>query len=325
MDTSLTHRPTQQFKPDQTRQEQTEEVRPSIEHFPASSSKHWYLNVLQSFLNDFCGARDLSGPDGRIRNHCQLPWGLTPLHIACLSKDESLLAEALRDARFNVCIDDRTNKTSLNSPATAIAPPDMLDRINDCSPLHFALLNGWNEGALMLFDAYDEQIKVLTCTANHSGSTVLSMAAANCDLNVVKWLCEYFETSSDYESFLHHMTPDGRNLLHHAAQQDDPAVYRYLRLQMLRTYEASLAEGRNKARSPVTVESLRDRDGKTPIDMIRERVGASYVNHLDSDEGMRYKKVNQNNWEGEWECFYVREYHGNRISWVMPWEQCRLV
>ena len=330
MNTGLTLSPLQQIKPDQAPQEagkagKAEELRSPAEHFPTSSG-HSYLTSLKGIINDSSfGPGDLLGPDGHIRSDCHPPWGLTPLHIASIFENESLLEEALRDARFNVAIKDHTD-IKLLSPTTMVsAPLDVLDRIDDCSPLHLALLSGWSDGALMLIDAYETQISELKCTPNRSGSTVLSLAAANCDHHVIRSLCEYFATSADYESFLHHTTPDGRNLLHHATQHKDPAVYNHLREQMLQVYERSYAEGRKEARSPLTAESWRDRDGNTPIDVIRERVGASYMNRLDRDENLRYQKLHRNNWVDEWENYYVRQHHGDKISWVPPWEQCRIV
>ena len=321
--------PLQQVKPDQTQLEKTGEVRFPAEHFPTSSSKHWYLTNLKDVVNDSSfGPGDLLGPDGHIRTDCQLPWGLTPLHVACLFKDEQLLEKALGDARFNVAINDRTNITLLSSTTMASAPLDVLERIDDCSPLHLALLSGWIDGALTLIDAYDSQISELACPPNRSGFTVLSLAAANCDIRVIKELCDYFETSfasSDYESFLHHRTPDGRNLLHHATQQENPAVYRYLRDQMLRAYERSCAEGRKEARSPLTAESWRDLQDKTPIDMMRDRLGVSYVNRLDRDEDLRYQKLYRDNCLNEWENYYIRQHHGDKISWVPLWEKCIIV
>lgn len=326
MNAGLTLSPLQQVMPDQALQEKAEKLRSPAEHLPTSSSEHWYLTSLKSIIGDSSfGPGDLLGPDGHIRSDCHLPWGLTPLHIACIFENESLLEKALNDARFSVAINDLTNIRLLSSTAMASAPLDVLDRIDDCSPLHLALLSGWSDGALMLIDAYETQISELTCSPNRSGSTVLSLAAANCNIFVVRELCEYFAMSSDYESFLHHTTPDGRNLLHHAAQQRDPAVYNHLKGQMLRAYERNHAEGRREARSPLTAESWRDRDGKTPIDMIREKVGASYVNRLDRDEDLRYQKLHKNNWVDEWENYYVRQHHGDKISWVPPWEQCRIV
>lgn len=334
MNTGLTLSPLQQIKPDQAPQEQAEkaekagkaqELRSPAEHFPTSSG-HSYLTSLKGIINDSSfGPEDLLGPDGHIRSDCHPPWGLTPLHIACIFENESLLEEALSDARFNVAIKDLTD-IKLLSPTTMVsAPLDVLDRIDDCSPLHLALLSGWSDGALRLIDAYESQITELSCTPNRSGSTVLSLAAANCDHYVISSLCEYFQASTDYESFLHHTTPDGRNLLHHAAQQQKPAVYHHLREQMLRAYERNHAEGRKEASSHLTAESWRDRDGKTPIDVIRERVGASYMNRLDLDENLRYQKLHRNNWVDEWENYYVRQHHGDKISWVLPWEQCRIV
>ena len=102
-------------------------------------------------------------------------------------------------------------------------------------------------------------------------------------------------------------------------------MYNHLREQMLQVYERSYAEGRKEARSPLTAESWRDRDGNTPIDVIRERVGASYMNRLDLDENLRYQKLHRNNWVDEWENYYVRQHHGDKISWVPPWEQCRIL
>ena len=326
MNAGLTLSPLQQVRPDQALQGKTEELRSSAVHWPTSSSEPWYLASLKSIIDDYSfGPRGLLGPDGQIRSDCELPWGLTPLHIACLFKDGSLLDKALADAHFNVAINGHTNIKLLSSTAMASAPLDVLDRIDDCSPMHLALLSGWSDGATDLIDAYDEQICELTCTPNRSGSTVLSLAAANCDHDVIGFLCEYFRTSADYESFLHHTTPDGRNLLHHAVQQQGPAVYNYLRDEMLRAYECSCAEGRKEARSHLTAESWRDRDGKTPIDMIREKVGVSYVNRLDRDEDFRYQKIHRNNWVDEWENYYVRQHHGDKISWVPLWEQCVII
>lgn len=327
MDTGLTFKPAQPCNIDQSPHKLTEALTEPVDPEECcSASSHRDLLALQRTLFNYaCDAKSLRGSDGRILNDRLPPWGVSPLHIACLAKDKSLLQEALNDARFISCIDDCTDKTELSGTARESAGQEVFSEIDGSSPLHFALLNGWDEGALMLIDALEEQRKTLASTVNLAGSSVLSMAVANCGITVIKRLCEHFKTTPEYESYLHHLTLDGKNLLHHAVQQEDPEVFEYLRAEMYLIFEAAHATGRKKAKSPVNAESRRDINGKSPIDMIREKIGASYVDHLDSNEGFRQKKLYQGDWASEWENYYVRECHGERVSWIPPWEQCRLV
>ena len=323
MDTSLSFRPSQSCNVDQSPHKVTEDVDP--EYCRAVSAHRDLLALQRTLYNYACDVGDLRGPDGRILDDRVPPWGINPLHIACVAKDRSLLQEALNDARFISGLDDCADKTELSYTARESASQEVFSEIDGSSPLHFALLNGWDEGAIMLIDALEEQQKKLACIVNLAGSSLLSMAAANCGITVIQRLCQHFKTTPDYESYLHHITPDGKGLLHHAVQQEDPAVFEYLRSQLYQISEDAYATGGKKVRSPVNAESRRDINGKTPLDMIREKIGASYVDHLDSDEGFRQKKLYQGDWEGEWENYYVRECHGERISWIPPWEQCCLV
>ena len=323
MDTSLTFRPSQPCDVDQSPHKLTEDVDP--EHGRAVSSHRDLLALQRTLYNYACDAGDLRGSDGRILDDRVPPWGINPFHIACLAKDKSLLQEALNDARFISRIDDCTDRTELSCTARESATQEVLSEIDGASPLHFALLNGWDEGAVMLIDALEEQHKTLACIVNLAGSSVLSIAAANCGLTVIERLCHHLKTTPDYESYLHHLTFDGKSLLHHAVEQEDPAVFEHLRSQMYLIFEAAHATGRKKARSPVNAESKRDTSGKNPIDMIRDKIGVCHVDRLDSDEELRQKKLYQGDWSSEWENYYVRECLGERISWIPPWEQCRLV
>ena len=323
MDTSLTSRPSQPGTVDQSPYKPSEDVDPE---YRCAGSSHRDLLALQRTLHSYaCNPADLRGSDGHILNDRAPPYGVNPLHIACLAKDRSLLQEALNDARFCFCIEDCTDRAELSYTAGESATQGVFCETVGSSPLHFALLNGWDEGALMLIDALEDQEKTPANTVNLAGSSVLSMAAAHCGITVIQRLCGHFRKTSDYESYLHHITPDGKGLLHHAVQQEDPVVFEHLRSQMNLVFEAAHATGGKKARSAVDAESRRDTDGKTPIDMIREKIGTAYINHLDSDAALRQKKLYQGNWEGEWENYYVRECHGEKISWIPPWEQCCLV
>ena len=323
MDTRLSFKPPQPFNVDQSSHRPSEDVDPE---YRCAGSSHRDLLPLQRTLHIYAfNPGDLRGSDGRILNDRVPPFGVNPLHIACLAKDRSLLQEALNDARFMSCIEDCTDRAELSYTAGESTTQEVFSEIVGSSPLHFALLNGWDEGALMLIDALEEQQKTPANTVNLAGSSVLSMAAAHCGITVIQRLCGHFRKTSDYESYLHHITPDGKGLLHHAVQHDDPTVFEYLKSQMNQIFEDAYAAGRKKVRSPVNAESRRDTSGKTPIDMIRDKVGACHVDRLDSDEDLRQKKLYRGDWSSEWENYYVRECHGERISWIPPWEQCRLV
>jgi len=301
-----------------------EEREPDCSEPGPTISTHTDLKVLEMTLRaSGSSAGDLVGPDGHLRDDLKLPKGMNPLHVASLAKDELLLQETLNDARYNGCIDERVCESEIPK-GKPVSGRFVLHEGAGGSPLHFALLNGWDEGALLLINALDRE-DMLENSLNKAGSSLLSMAVGNCDIAVVTRLCEHFNKSPDYEAYLHHTTADGKNLLHHAAQQDGPAVFKYISSQMLQTYEAKRANGEEHAKTPIDAETSRDIDGRTPMDIIRDRVGETHVKHLDASEDARYKKLHQGDWESEWERYYVEHCHGDRISWVPPWKRCCIV
>lgn len=286
---------------------------------PIVSSTHQSLITLEKDLRaqGHCVGKMLA-PDGNLREELELPNELNPLHMACLAMDPSFLQKALDDARYNAGIDQHTGKTEMIT--RTIDEPELAE-VGGSSPLHYALLNGWDEGALMLIDALVAEGK-LEHTVNQTGSSVLSMAVSHCCIDVVARLCQHFRQSEHYESYLHHKTADGRNLLHHAAQRSDPEVLEFIRRQMLLTFEENSHE---EALSPLVAEAERDADGKTPIDMIRDRVGQLYARELDNNEELRQYKVQKNLWGSDWEHYYVKQCHGERISWLSPWQMCSIL
>ncbi len=286
------------------------------------SSTHQSLISLEKDLRTRgFSVESMQAPDGNLRDGLELPCKLNPFHVACIAMDSSLLQSALNDARYNAGIDKHTEESETIT-RTVIEPE--LAEVGLSQPLHYALLNGWDEGALKLIDALEAEDK-LEHTVNQTGSSVLSMAVSYCGIDVVERLCQHFRQSEHYESYLHHKTADGKNLLHHAAQRSDAEVFEYIRRQMLSTFEEQYANGHKEARSPAGAEAERDTDGKTPIDMIRDRVGQLYAYQLDHDEDLRQQKVLHNAWNSDWEHYYIKQCHGERISWVPPWQMCSIL
>ncbi len=299
------------------------ERKPDHRDPPALGSTHRDLVSLERMLNaSGSGAADLTGPDGRLRDDLKLPRGMNPLHVACLAQDKLLLQETLSDARYDHCVDKRVDES--DAVTKVITDRSVSDETGGSSPLHLALLNGWNEGAHLLIDALEAE-NILEHTINQSGSSVLSMAVSNCDIAVVERLCQHFSTSPDYEAYLHHTTEDGKNLLHYAAQRDDPGVFKYIRSQMLQNLEKKYDRGEKHAKTPLDAEAGRDSDGNAPVDLIRDKIGQLYVQHLDANEDLRHEKLYLGNCDSDWERYYIENYHGDRISWVSLWERCNIV
>lgn len=213
-------------------------------------------------------AKELTGPDGRVNNWI-LPYNLTPLHIACLARDSVLLQSALDDARCLASIDQCTVALKEDKLAVSVGNEQM-PGMNQDPALHFALFTGWNEGALLLIDALKSQDK-LEHTVNNTGNSVLNLAAGKCSLEVLLVLCEHFRDSENYKSYLFHKTDNDSSLLHHAVQQDDPAVLRYLLDQQLQT-------GQN------CTFCDQDKGGKIPWDMIVDKA----LNIIEAKVGKRY-------------------------------------
>lgn len=252
-------------------------------------------------------AAELKGPDGRL-NDWTLPYNLTPLHIACLAQDTELLSAALNDNRCQV--DQCT--VALKKDGLAVSVDDkQISAMNHDPALHFALFTGWNEGALLLIDRLESQGK-LEHTVNNTGNSVLNLAASKCSREVVDSLCTHFRNSEseDYESYLFHKTDNQSSLLHHAAQQDDPAVLKYL-------------ENQQGLFGNITRYD-QDKGGKTPVDLIKEKVGEKYVQQLETDEALRDSKW-VNGFNNQWEQYYMEECLGDTRSWIPPWKQCVIV
>ncbi len=223
-----------------------------------------YVNGAERFLKsgsigDFLGAAkaiatELKGPERQLKPW-SLPYNLTPLHIACLARDDDLLKAALNDSRCLSCIDQCTVGLSEEKLAVTVGEKSM-PAMNHDTALHFALFTGWNEGALTLI----EQLKAagsLDHTVNNTGNSLLNLAAGNCSLEVVKELCKNFASCDGYKDFLLHTTHNHSSILHHASSQKKPDVFHFL-------FNEQMLFGLNTLFTP-------DKGGSTPYGLIQNK------------------------------------------------------
>lgn len=293
-------------------------------------------------------AKQLKGPDGKL-NNLDLPCDLTPLHIACLASDMELLMLALTDNFCQDHIDQHTSSTAATATsddaaaATATAasasPRDNNETdkppiaMNHDTALHFALLTGWNEGALRLIDELDVQEK-LNNTTNNSGESLLSLAASHSSLDVVRKLCKHFSTSENYHSYLFHKAEHQRTLLHCAVEQDDPEVFRHLHEQQaissLKITKGSAHDPGNRLQIPSTTRGDKDKNGKTPDELIELKValdmGLNMLRQM-RDNPALIKQKRSEGFQNPWQPYYLQNvaHLMEARSWIPPWQQCTLV
>ncbi|WP_163387809.1 ankyrin repeat domain-containing protein [Endozoicomonas acroporae] len=231
----------------------------AVPEFTEAASKFLKSAEVGTFLdNAKAVAAELLTPDDRLVDSWNLPHQLTPLHIACLAKDRVLFKAALADPQCWKIIDQCTSAIDVDE--LAITKDDKkMPAMNGDTPLHFALYNGWNEGALKLIHELSDAGKINN-TVNNTGSSLLSLAAAYGSLDVVSELCNCLKREFSlvyFDDYLMHSTNSQSSLLHLATQQQNPKVFEYLLENQLNSSGGS------------TLLQL-DNDGKTPADLIKE-------------------------------------------------------
>ena len=288
-------------------------------------------------------------------NDWDLPCDLTPLHIACLAGDMELLQLALEDGVCQDRIDQHTSScsttTTSSTPtsititttisataATAAALPDGNNEIGDNLPiamnhdtaLHFALLTGWNEGALTLMEQLIAEDK-LENTTNDKRNSLFSLAASYSSLGVVRRLCNHFMTSEGYRAHLFHKSEDQKTLLHCAVEQDDPKVFKYLEDQQHTSTNNMIRDSANDQDNqlgllPRTTINDKDRNGKTPADLAAVKVGLLYVQKF-RDNPKLVEQVRFSGDDNPWQHYYLQDITGlmHHVSWISPCRSCNLV
>lgn len=231
----------------------------AVSGFTESASKFLESAELETFLdNARAVAAELLAPNGCLVDNWNLPHQLTPLHIACLTKDWVLFEAALTDLQCWEIIDQCTSAIDVDELAITNGDKKM-PAMNGDTALHFALYNGWNAGALKLINELFAAGKIKN-TVNNTGNSLLSLAAANSSFDVVSRLCNCLNQEFCqvyYEDYLMHSTNSQDSLLHLATQQPNPKVFEYLlKNQFDGTGGSTLLQLNN--------------DGKTPADLIKE-------------------------------------------------------
>ncbi|USE34911.1 ankyrin repeat domain-containing protein [Endozoicomonas sp. SCSIO W0465] len=300
-------------------------------------------------------AGQLKDPDGEL-NDWDFPCNLTPLHIASLAGDMELLRLAIADDFCREYIDQQTSATADGATAnddgasateaTAIeatanvasASPKGNNEVGDQQPiatnhdtaLHFALLTGWDKGALALIEELDVQDKMKN-TINDKGESLFSLAASHSSLEVVRELCSHFEASENYREYLFHTSEHQRTLLHCAVDQDVPEVFNYLQERQMSATREMIAGSANDQDNqlrmlPRTTMADKDSNGKTPEDLAAIKVGLLYVQQL-HDNPKLVEQVRFSDSSNPWQRYYLQNITGlmEPISWIPPWQQCTLV
>ena len=231
----------------------------TVPELTESASKFLKSAEVEIFLeNARAVAAELLTPNGCLVDSWNLPHQLTPLHFACLAKDRMLLDAALADPQCWDIINQRTSVIDVNELAVINDGMEM-PAMNGDTALHFALYNGWNEGALKLIHELSAAGKINN-TVNNTGSSLLSLAAAYSSLDVVSELCNCLNQEFCmvyYYDYLMHSTSSQNSLLHLATQQPDPRVFEFL------------LENQLDGTGGSTLLQLNN-DGKTPADLIKE-------------------------------------------------------
>ncbi|WP_422491080.1 ankyrin repeat domain-containing protein [Endozoicomonas sp. ALE010] len=232
----------------------------AVPEFTEAASKFLKSAEVGTFLDNAKDvAAELLTPNGRLVDSWNLPHQLTPLHIACLAKDNVLLEAVLADPQCSDIIDQCTSAIDVDELAITTKDGKSIPAMNADTPLHFALLNSWNEGAFILIHELSAAGKINN-TVNNTGDSLLSLAAANGSLDVVSELCDCLRRDFRqvyYDDHLMHSTNSQSSLLHLATQQQHPKVFEYLLENQL--------DGTGRS----TLLQL-DNDGKTPADLIKE-------------------------------------------------------
>ena len=292
-------------------------------------------------------------------NDWDLPCDLTPLHIACLAGDMELLQLALEDG---VCQDRIDQHTASCSTTTTSSTPDSITitttisvtaaiaanaagledpgeirnilpiAMNHDTALHFALLTGWNEGALTLMEQLIAEDK-LENTMNDKRNSLFSLAASHSSLKVVHMLCKHFMTSEDYRAHLFHKSEDQKTLLHCAVEQDDHEVFEYLRREQMETTKnknVDLAEEHGyryrdfpeSLSLPTTTRDDKDRNGNTPKELIELKLGLDNLQKL-RDNPKLLEQKRYNGCDSPWEKYYLQDMTWliDPVSWIPFWEK----
>ncbi|MBO9496438.1 hypothetical protein J7438_20475 [Thalassotalea sp. G20_0] len=265
------------------------------------------------------------------------------MHIACLAGDMELLKLAILD---HFCQEHIDQQTSADVDATAneatanaaTASPKSNNEVGDQQPiatnhdtaLHFALLTGWNEGALALMEELDVQDK-LKNTVNDRGESLLSLAASHSSLEVVCELCDSFKSSENYREYLFHKSEHQRTLLHCAVDQDGPEVFNYLQDQQLSATRKMIRDSANDQDNqlrmlPRTTRADKDRNGNTPDNLAAIKVGLLFVQQY-SDNPKLLEQIRFSGDKHPWQTYYFQDITGlmQPTSWISPLRSCNLV
>ncbi|MBO9482935.1 hypothetical protein [Salinisphaera sp. G21_0] len=287
-------------------------------------------------------AKQLKGPDGEL-NDWDFPCGLTPLHIACLAGDMELLRLAILD---DFCQEHIDQQTSADAGATAdeatanaaTASPEGNNEVGDQkaiatnhdTALHFALLTGWDKGAIALMDELDVQDK-LQNTVNDKGESLFSLAASHSSLEVVRGLCDSFKTSENYREYLFHKSEHQRTLLHCAVDQKGPEVFNYLQDQQMSATREMIRDSANDQDNqlrmlPRTTRADKDRNGNTPDKLAAMKAGLLYIQQF-HDNPKLVEQVRFSDSNNPWLDYYLQDITGlmQPISSISPFRSCTLV
>ncbi|WP_422467079.1 hypothetical protein [Endozoicomonas sp. ALC013] len=290
-------------------------------------------------------------------NDWDLPCDLTPLHIACLAGDMKLLQLALKN---DVCRSRIDQHTASCSTTTTSSTPDSITitttisvtaaiaanaarledpgeirnilpiAMNHDTALHFALLTGWNEGALTLMEAL-RKLGKLANTTNDKRNSLFSLAASHSSLKVVRELCSHFMGSEHYRAYLFHKSEDQKTLLHCAVEQDDHEVFEYLqREQMETTDNINCALARKHGyryqdfpeRLPTTTRADKDRNGNTPEELIALKLGLDNIQKL-KDNPRLLEQKRYHGCDSLWEKYYLQDitFLIDPVSWIPLWKK----
>lgn len=290
-------------------------------------------------------------------NDWDLPCDLTPLHIACLAGDMKLLQLALQN---DVCRSRIDQHTASCSTTTTSSTPDSITitttisvtaaiaanaagledpgeirnilpiAMNHDTALHFALLTGWNEGALTLMEAL-RKLGKLENTSNDKRNSLFSLAASHSSLEVVHELCSHFMGSENYRAYLFHKSEDQKTLLHCAVEQDDHKVFEYLQREQMETTDNVNSDLARKhgyryqdfpERLPTTTRDDKDRNGNTPEELIALKLGLDNIQKL-RDNPRLLKQKRYNGCDSLWEKYYLQDitFLIDPVSWIPLWEK----
>ncbi|MGI2029245.1 hypothetical protein [Endozoicomonas acroporae] len=245
------------------------------------------------------------------------------------------------DQQTSADVDATANGATENNEATAnaaTASPEGNNEIGDQQPiatnhdtaLHFALLTGWDKGALALMEELDVQDK-LKNTINDRGESLFSLAASHSSLEVVRGLCNHFKTSENYREYLFHKSEHQRTLLHCAVDQNGPEVFGYLQDQQMSATREMIAASPNDPDNqlrmlPRTTRADKDRNGNTPDKLAAIKTGLLLIQQF-HDNPKLVEQVRFNDSNPPWLDYYLQDITGlmQPVSWISPFRSCNLV